>query len=140
MRGPITDRIDITRHLAPLTAAHADDLERPESTAVVRARVEAARRRQEERYAGEGWRLNGQVPGPVLRDRWPLAPPAQAQVDQQMFGGKLTQRGAVRVHRLAWTLADLSGVERPGVHEVEVALRLRNGDPLDVATVLRQVG
>ena len=27
--------------------------------------------------AGEGWRLNGQVPGPVLRDRWPLTPPAQ---------------------------------------------------------------
>ena len=64
VRGPITDRIDITRHLLPLTAAQADDLARPETTAAVRARVEAARRRQEERYAGEGWRLNGQAPGP----------------------------------------------------------------------------
>jgi magnesium chelatase family protein len=140
VRGPITDRIDITRHLVPLTAAHSHGLDRPESTAEVRARVEAARRRQEDRYAGEGWRLNGQVPGPVLRERWPLPPKAQAKVDQQMFGGTLTQRGAVRVHRIAWTLADLAGADSPGIREVDVALRLRSGDPLDVATVLRKVG
>lgn len=140
VRGPITDRIDITRHLLPLTAAQADDLVRPESTAVIQARVAAARLKQEERYAGEGWRLNGQVPGPALRDRWPLVRSAQAALDQKMFAGRITQRGAVRVHRLAWTLADLAGVDQPGTHEVDVALRLRSGDALDVATVLRQVG
>ena len=140
VRGPITDRIDITRHLSPLTAAQADDLVRPESTEAVRARVQSARLRQEERYAGEGWRLNGQVPGPALRDRWPLVAAAQASLDQQMFSGRLTQRGAVRVHRIAWTLADLGGVDRPGSHEVEVAVRLRSGDPLMAATVARRVG
>ena len=57
-----------------------------------------------------------------------------------MFGGRLTQRGAVRVHRLAWTVADLAGVDRPGSAEVAVALRLRKGESLDVATALRQVG
>lgn len=140
VRGPITDRIDITRHLVPLTAGQVDDLTRPESTAIVRERVEGARLRQEDRYAGEGWRLNGQVPGHALRDRWPLAKPAQTALDQRMFSGRLTQRGAVRVHRIAWTLADLAGVERPGLGEVDVALRLRSGDPLDVATVVRRVG
>ncbi len=138
VRGPITDRIDITRHLVPLTAAQVDDLARPEPTAVVRARVEAARLRQEDRYAGEGWRLNGQAPGPALRDRWRLARPAQTMLDQRMFAGRITQRGAVRVHRMAWTLADLSGVDEPGVAEVDVALRLRSGEPLDLATVVRQ--
>ncbi len=140
VRGPITDRIDITRHLVPLTAASADDLARPESTAAVRARVEAARHRQEDRYAGQGWRLNGQVPGHALRDRWPLVKAAQTLLDQKMFAGRLTQRGAVRVHRLAWTLADLAGTGQPGLAQVDVALRLRAGEPLDVATVLRQVG
>lgn len=139
VRGPITDRIDITRHLTPLTAAQGDDLVRPEGTAAVRLRVQEARLRQEQRYAGASWRLNGQVPGPALRDRWPLSRPAQTKLDQQMFGGRITQRGAIRVHRLAWTLADLTGVDQPGRAEVEVALRLRSGDPLDVSTVLRQV-
>jgi magnesium chelatase family protein len=139
VRGPITDRIDITRHLSPLTAAQADVLTRPESTAVVRERVQAARGRQEERYAGEGWRLNAQVPGAALRDRWPLVPAAQTRLDQQMFGGKLTQRGAVRVHRMAWTLADLAGVERPGTAEVDVAMRLRSGEAL-LSPAARKVG
>jgi magnesium chelatase family protein len=57
-----------------------------------------------------------------------------------MFGGRLTQRGAVRVHRIAWTLADLAGLEQPGLAEVDVAIRLRAGDPLMAATVARQAG
>jgi magnesium chelatase family protein len=43
------------------------------------------------------------------------------------------------VHRLAWTVADLRGVGRPGVDELDVALRLRRGDPLLVAS-LRMAG
>jgi magnesium chelatase family protein len=140
VRGPITDRIDVTRHLQPLTQADRDRFSRPETTAEVRARVEAARLCQQERYAGAGWRLNAQVPGAVLRDRWPLVRAAQRLVDNQIFGGRLSQRGGVRVHRLAWTVADLSGVDQPGEAEVEVALRLRSGDPLLVATLERRAG
>jgi magnesium chelatase family protein len=141
VRGPITDRIDITRHLAPLPAtAQQDRFAGVESTAQVRSRVEAARERQSTRYQGEGWRLNGQVPGPVLRDRWPLDPGGQKVVDDQLWGGRLTARGAVRVHRLAWTVADLAGVDRPGAAEAQVALQLRNGDPLQVARLERRVG
>ena len=47
-----------------------------------------------------------------------------------MFAGRLTRRGATRVHRLAWTLADLAGVSRPGAREVRAALSLRLGAPL----------
>jgi magnesium chelatase family protein len=34
------------------------------------------------------------------------------------------------VHRVAWSVADLAGVERPGVDELDVALRLRTATPL----------
>ena len=34
------------------------------------------------------------------------------------------------MHRLAWTVADLRGLDRPGLDEVDTALRLRTGDPL----------
>jgi magnesium chelatase family protein len=43
------------------------------------------------------------------------------------------------VHRLAWTVADLRGVDQPGVDEVDVALRLRRGDPLLVESLRREV-
>ena len=51
--GPVTDRIDIIRHIGPLKPYELHDpLASPEPTAVVRARVEEARARQAERYDG----------------------------------------------------------------------------------------
>jgi magnesium chelatase family protein len=138
--GPITDRIDITRHLAaPTPPASRDRFALREPSAEVRVRVEAARARQAERYADEAWRLNGHVPGPALAARWPMTPEATRLVDDQLWEGQLTRRGVSRVHRLAWTVADLAGVEQPGEAEAEVALRLRSGRPLLAATVRRVV-
>jgi magnesium chelatase family protein len=39
------------------------------------------------------------------------------------------------VHRLAWTVADLRGADRPGVAEVDTALRLRSGEPLMLSAI-----
>ena len=44
------------------------------------------------------------------------------------------------MHRLAWTVADLAGVDQPGEAEVDVALRLRSGDPLMALTLARRAG
>ena len=129
--GPISDRIDITRHLLPLHPdALRDRFAVSESSAAVRRRVECAREVQAERYAGRSWRLNGQAPGPALTRGWPVEDAAARLIDDQVYAGRLSRRGAVRVHRLAWTVADLAGVARPGAPEVDTALRLRAGDPL----------
>jgi magnesium chelatase family protein len=80
------------------------------------------------------------VPGPALTARWPLADAAAGLVDDQLWKGRLTRRGVTRVHRLAWTVADLAGVDRPGLAEADVALRLRQGDPLLAATLRRAAG
>jgi magnesium chelatase family protein len=66
-------------------------------------------------------------------------------VDDAVFRGRLTRRGAVRVHRVAWTVADLTSVRAgvnhaPGVEEVDVALRLRMGAPLLSRTVAAVAG
>ncbi len=136
--GPVADRVDIVRHLPPLRRHDAIlDTDRPESSAQVRARVVEARARQAERYAEESWRLNGHAPGPMLRERWPLTKAGQRAVDDRLYAGRLSRRGATRVHRLAWTVADLRRVEHPGVEEVETALRLRTGEPLLVRMLER---
>jgi magnesium chelatase family protein len=139
--GPVADRIDILRHLTPLHPHQPRDrFGVRESTAQVRARVEQARERQAARYAGASWRLNSQAPGPLLRERWSLPDEAQRLVDDRVYAGRLTQRGATRVHRLAWTVADLQEADRPGPAQVDVALRLRTGEPLLLATLERRAG
>lgn len=156
MSGPLIDRVDITRQVEALRPHERHDpLARPESTAEVRARVEAARRRQAARFAGEAWRLNAHVPGPELRERWPLHPDAQRFLDDRVYSGVLTARGGVRVHRLAWTVADLAAGAHaasdpdaaeaaehaaPGLAEVDVAFRLRTGAPLALASLPQVAG
>jgi magnesium chelatase family protein len=137
--GPIADRIDITRHIEPLRPHDlADPLDRPQSSSEIRERVLAARARQAARYAGSGWRLNGDVPGPVLTDHFPLESRAAALLDTALYSGRITRRGAVRIHRLAWSLADLVEREIPSVVDVETALRLRLGEPLPESVLRRR--
>lgn len=135
--GPIADRIDITRHVRSVRIGDVDPFSPPESSDAVRARVSVARERQHRRFAGRSWRLNAHLPGPQLKREWPVAAAAQRLVDTQTYRGQLSARGAVRVLRLAWTIADLQAarVDRevvPGVREVETALQLRAGEPIDL--------
>ncbi|HJQ04914.1 MAG TPA: YifB family Mg chelatase-like AAA ATPase [Nocardioides sp.] len=133
--GPIVDRFDIVRHLRPQTRMPDDPFHPVETSAEVAARIAQVRRRQHDRFAGLGWRLNSQIPGPRLKDDWAVTPAAQKVVDAATYGGTLSARGGVRVLRLAWTVADLTSVHegrdiRPGTAEVDVAMRLRLGKPL----------
>lgn len=134
IRGPIADRIDITRHLHPVPLT-TDRLDRRESSAAIRERVAAARERQAARYADESWRLNAQAPGAALRRHWSLPDAAQRLIDDSLLDGRLSRRGAVKVHRLAWTIADLRGLDRPGRDETQAALWLRLGTPVAMRDV-----
>lgn len=137
--GPIADRIDITRHLLPAVFTR-DPLGLKENSETIRARVHEARARQARRYAEHDWRLNAQAPSAALRERWPMSAEAQSLVDDAIGRGRLSRRGAVKVHRLAWTIADLRGFVSPGRSEAEVALALRQGDSLPVAVVMERAG
>ncbi|WP_180933788.1 YifB family Mg chelatase-like AAA ATPase [Nocardioides ungokensis] len=139
--GPVADRVDILRHVvAEDRAGRNDRFDHRDSSAEIRVRVETARRRQALRYAGCSWRLNAHAPVPVLRERWPLTPEAEECVDATTWRGELTQRGAARVLRLAWTVADLAGLDRPGLPEAQMALALRRGSPLAVQALPRRAG
>ncbi len=133
--GPIADRIDITRFVEPVQRDDLLPFERRETSADIRLRVMAARERQRRRFDGLSWRLNAHAPGPVLREQWPLGDGAMTRLDDEVYAGRLTRRGAVRVHRIAWTVADVAGLAHPGARELDVALRLRRADPLALADI-----
>jgi magnesium chelatase family protein len=140
LSGPIADRIDITRHIEPVRIHElSDPLAQPESSAVIRERVTVARDRQARRYEGTPWRLNSDVPGPALHEHWPLTGEARAELDRLLYDGRLTHRGATRVHRLAWTVADLGEATQPGTTELETAVQLRTGQPLALSALRPEV-
>jgi len=127
--GPIKDRLDIQRQILP-AARSITDGETPESTAVVAERVRAARDRQLFRYRETGWILNSEVPGPVLRRDYPLDAASQRMLEDLYAAGRITARGFDRVVRVAWTLADLQGIDRPTRELTHQAFQLRTGEPL----------
>lgn len=139
VRGPLLDRIDITINLSQVMVGDAA-LAPLETSAEIRQRVMRARERQAERYRGLDWRLNAHASGVMLRKRWPLPYEAQREIDLAIMSNHLSRRGAVRVHRLALSVADLAGVDQPGLAEVQIALRLRRGDPLPDLAVSRSAG
>ncbi|MGC4015828.1 MAG: ATP-binding protein [Luteolibacter sp.] len=122
--GPLLDRVNIRVTLGRPSVA---DLAAPppEGTAEVAARVLEARARAARRYAGTRWTVNGHLPGPELRRRYPLVADAAAPIERAVARGSLSARGADRVARVAWTVADLAGHERPTLDDVGTALAFR---------------
>jgi magnesium chelatase family protein len=125
LSGPLLDRVDVKVELLPVTRAELlCDLQQAESSAVVARRVLAARERAASRLRGTHWRLNAEIPGGELRRAFRPVPGALAPLERAMDLGQVSARGADRIIRLSWTLADLAGVDRPRLTEVGYALGL----------------
>jgi magnesium chelatase family protein len=128
--GPLMDRIDIQLRVRRITSAElavSGDGDRLTSAAA-RQTVAVARQRTAERLAGTPWTTNGQVPGPWLRSgKRSLARDVTAPLDRALERGAITMRGYDRVLRVAWTLSDLVGTDRPDARQIGRALFLRKG-------------
>ncbi|MFE6823970.1 YifB family Mg chelatase-like AAA ATPase [Streptomyces sp. NPDC057690] len=137
LSGPLLDRVDLRVEVDPVSRAElAHRGPGGESTAIVADRVRAARERAAARLAGTPWRTNSEVPGRELRNRWHAAIGAMDEAERSLERGVLTARGLDRVLRVAWTVADLVGHDRPGTMDVNLALQLRTGVPRGVPMAL----
>ncbi|MDH6439721.1 magnesium chelatase family protein [Streptomyces sp. SAI-144] len=133
LSGPLLDRVDLRVQVDRVTRDQlAGRGARGESTAVVADRVRAARERAAMRFAGTPWRTNSEVPGRELRSRWHAVSGAMDEAERNLERGVLTARGLDRVLRVAWTVADLAGHDRPDATDVALALQLRTGVPRGV--------
>jgi magnesium chelatase family protein len=125
LSGPLLDRVDLRVAMRPVTQMDGAGCE-PESTAVVRERVFAARRASRARWGDHGWATNAEVPGPALRRRYRLPRTVRAPIEHSLRMGLLTARGADRCLRVAWTVADLVGHDCPSEEDVAVALNFKD--------------
>ena len=125
LSGPLLDRIDL--HVTVSKVSFDDLVQRgpAESSATVRARVEAARARQAERFTGAGIATNAAIPAAAVRGLCPLDGDALALLESAVTRGALSARAFDRIARVARTIADLAGCERIAREHVAEALLYR---------------
>jgi magnesium chelatase family protein len=125
LSGPLMDRVDVKITLEPVNRREMlYDRKHAETSAVVAGRVAAARDRATRRLAGTPWRLNAEIPGAELRRAFPPEQGALKSLDRAMELGQVSARGADKIVRVAWSVADLAGRPRPGAGEIDVAIAL----------------
>ncbi|MDA7421158.1 YifB family Mg chelatase-like AAA ATPase [Tritonibacter multivorans] len=124
--GPLMDRFDLRVHVPALSLRELDDLTPGESSAVVAARVAAARSIQAERYLDHPTaRLNSDAEGQLLEH---VARPNDAGRETLLKAAdkfNLTARGYHRVLRVSRTIADLDGDEHVNRDHILEALHFR---------------
>jgi magnesium chelatase family protein len=97
-----------------------------EASAVIRARVEAARRIQRERFRDHaGVHANAYMAARDVRRYCRLAEPAEALLRQAIAKLGLSARAYTRVLKLARTIADLAGADGITAEHVSEAIQYR---------------
>ena len=120
--GPLRDRIDLWVTMARVPPEALIAGRDPETSAVVAARIVAARAIQTRRTH----RLNGRLTGRALRAACALSPAATARAVALADLESLSGRGTERVLRVARTIADLARSVRVEPDHLDEAARFRS--------------
>jgi magnesium chelatase family protein len=126
--GPLLDRIDIHTDVAAVEYHELTAERAGEPSAAIRARVEAARQRQLERFAGESFFCNARMQMRHIRRFCRLDSDGQALMKQAMDALGLSARAYTKILKLARTIADLEGREHIQHHHVTEAIGYRTLD------------
>jgi magnesium chelatase family protein len=123
--GPMMDRIDIHVEVPRVDYEKLAGSTLGETSASVRARVEAARERQTRRFQGTRLHCNADM-GPAEVRQWcELDQAGRSLIKSAMRQLGLSARAYHRVLKLARTIADLAGSEDIEVQHLAEALQYR---------------
>src|SRR5689334_6733998 len=125
LSGPLLDRIDIHVEVPRVDYEKLTDDRRGELSSAIRARVEAARQVQRERFAGRPILTNSEMRPAEVQEFCRLDTAGQALVKAAMRQLNLSARGYHRVLKLARTIADLAGSPTLAATHVAEALQYR---------------
>ena len=125
---PLLDRIDLHVEIPALPAAELRADVRDESSVAMRARVIAARERQEVRFAGRALHTNADMSARVVRRLCVLEADGDALLRAAISRLGLSARGHDRVLKVARTIADLQGDADISAEHVAEAVQYRGLD------------
>ena len=132
--GPLLDRMDLHIEVPVVPFNQLSQMQPGESSAAIRKRVIAARKRQEERYKNfKGVYSNAQMTERMIHQ---FAEPDEQSLDMlrtAMERLHLSARAYNRILKVARTIADLEGTECVLSHHIAEAIGYRNLDRGDWA-------
>lgn len=126
--GPLLDRVDLHIEVPPVEFAHLSSGEKAESSAAIKARVNAARAVQRARFAGTNIVSNATIPTGKLQEMCPLSDAAKTMLAGAFERMGLSARAYDRLLKVARTIADLAGSETLEVAHVAEAIQYRSLD------------
>ncbi|MGK7346701.1 MAG: YifB family Mg chelatase-like AAA ATPase [Candidatus Nitrospinota bacterium M3_3B_026] len=126
--GPLMDRIDI--HIEAPAVKYQEMMSGAEGepSAAIRERVNAARRRQAERLAGEGIYSNASMTSKMVKKHVPLDSASKAILKAAVERLKLSARAHEKILKVSRTIADLAGEPSVRPEHVAEAVQYRSLD------------
>jgi magnesium chelatase family protein len=126
LSGPLIDRIDIHVEVPRVEYEKLSDKRLGESSAAIRSRVEAARKRQRARFKDvEGVSCNGEMRPAEIRDFCELDSAGQSLIKAAMRQLHLSARAYHRILKLSRTIADLAGSDKIEAAHLAEAVQYR---------------
>jgi magnesium chelatase family protein len=125
LSGALRDRVSLR---AVMTPQPGNVGEPGEATAVIAARVAAARERAALRLAGTPWMVNAEIPRDELLRRFMPDGGGWQPIERATSLGLVSDFAAADTLRVAWTIADLNGRPSPTRGDCAAALGLRMGE------------
>lgn len=126
--GPLLDRIDLHVEVMPVEFSELTQENQEESSAQVRRRVEAARKKQHQRFGDSGIFCNAAIPSGKLREFCPMQPQAAEFLKRSFEKMGMSARAYDRVVKVARTVADLENSDLILKSHIAQALAYRSLD------------
>ena len=126
--GPLLDRIDLHIEVPAVEYDELDSKTKPESSAVIKERVNKARKIQSERYKGSGIYSNSGLTPSLTEKYCILSEDANTMLKAAFETMGMSGRAYNRVLKVARTIADLDGSERIEQEHIAEAIQYRSLD------------
>lgn len=126
--GPLLDRIDLQVEMPPVPVKEIKAAKLSETSAEIKKRVDAARKLQQERYAGEPFSCNAKMTPAAQKKYCRLSDRAAALLTDIFEKMSLSMRAYDRIIRIGRTIADLAGSENIEAEHISEAVYYRSLD------------
>jgi len=127
--GPLLDRIDIHIEAIPVDYHELSSPERfQEDSQTIKARVEAARVRQQHRFQNDATRFNAKMSAKQIKKYCQLTSDADALIKQVFENLNLSARAYHKILKISRTIADLDDQDIINIEHVSEAISYRSLD------------
>lgn len=126
--GPLLDRIDLHIEVSAVPFEELSSTKQEESSSQIRERVNAARKRQNQRFEGKPYTCNADIPSSQMQEMCQTTQAASKLLQRAFESFGFSARTYGRVLKVARTIADLDGCDVIDTSHAAEAVQYRTLD------------